>query len=117
MSPVEPVSGPAVLVVDDEPVVLSLMQRALAEAGYQVHSASDGLSALALAFKLPSPPAVLVTDLRMEPVDGASLCRLLRQRYPDIRVVFVSGFGPPSEFGELPGLVGRGIGPTSHMDV
>jgi len=105
MSAVEPASGPVVLVVDDEPIVLSLMQRALAEAGYQVHPASDGLSALALAAQLPSPPVALITDLRMEPVEGASLCRLLRQVYPGIRVVFVSGFGPPTEYGELPGAL------------
>ncbi len=104
MSAVEPVSGPLVLVVDDEPVVLSLMQRALAEAGYQVHPAPDGLSALALAAKLPSPPAALVTDVQMEPVDGASLSRQLRQMYPEIPVVFVSGFGSPTEYGgQLPG--------------
>ena len=103
MSAVEPASGPVVLVVDDEPVVLSLMQRALTQAGYQVYAARDGLSALALAAKLPSPPVALVTDLRMEPIDGASLCRLVRQVYPGIHVVFVSGFGPPTEYGELPG--------------
>ncbi len=94
---------PVVLVVDDEPSVLRLMQRALVSAGYQVIAATDGLSALALATELPSPPAALVTDLRMEPIDGASLGRLVKALWPGTRLLFVSGYGPPADFGNLPG--------------
>jgi len=94
---------PVVLVVDDEPIVLRLMQRALVSAGYQVVAAADGLSALALASELPTPPAALVTDLRMEPIDGASLARLVKALWPGTRLLFVSGYGPPADFGDLPG--------------
>ncbi|MBA3259470.1 MAG: response regulator [Gemmatimonadales bacterium] len=97
------VPDPVVLVVDDEPMVLRLMQRALASGGYQVHAAADGLSALALASELPNPPAAVVTDLRMEPIDGASLARLVRTLWPGTRLLFVSGYGPPDDFGDLPG--------------
>jgi CheY-like chemotaxis protein len=78
-------------VVDDEPDVLHLMARALQEAGYQVYPAHSAPQALTLAANLPSPPAALVTDLKMAPVGGVLLSSLLRHIYADIRVVFVSG--------------------------
>jgi CheY-like chemotaxis protein len=80
------------LVVDDEPMVLRLMVRILAEAGFQVHDAPNAVQAIEVACLLPSPPDVLVTDLRMKPVDGADLARLAVGRWPGIRVLYVSGF-------------------------
>ena len=44
-----------VLVVDDEPAVLGMMARVLLEAGYAVHTASNGPDALVLAEELPRP--------------------------------------------------------------
>jgi len=84
--------APVVLVVDDEPVVLRLMARALGSAGYDVHAATNGLQALAVITTLPVPPAILVTDLRMDPVDGASLARLVAHLRPGTRILFVSGW-------------------------
>ena len=66
-----------VLVVDDETIVLRLMARTLLEAGYAVHQASNGPDALALAERLPMPPDLVVTDLRMEPMGGAELAERL----------------------------------------
>jgi two-component system, OmpR family, response regulator len=59
------VPSPAVLVVDDEPIVLELMERGLADAGYQVQCAPDGLRALELTDQWPAPPDLLITDLWM----------------------------------------------------
>ena len=81
-----------VLVVDDEPMVLRLMVRALGDAGFQVYEATGALRAIEIASGLPSPPRVLVTDLRMEPVDGADLAKLVSTQWPGVRVLFVSGF-------------------------
>lgn len=81
-----------ILVVDDEPQVLAMGARILLDAGFEVRTAGDGAEALALASALPSPPTALVTDVRMAPVDGPSLARLLRRRYPATRVLFVSGY-------------------------
>jgi CheY-like chemotaxis protein len=87
-------AAPVILVVDDEPMVLRLMERALIEAGYRVQGASNGLHALELAGNLPGPPDVLVTDLRMEPVNGADLARLVTAKHPNTRVLLVSGYDP-----------------------
>jgi two-component system cell cycle sensor histidine kinase/response regulator CckA len=85
-------AAPPILVVDDEPVVLKLMERALAAAGWQVHAATGALQALEILAALPATPAVMVTDLRMEPIDGADLARLVAHQQPGIRILFVSGF-------------------------
>jgi CheY-like chemotaxis protein len=81
-----------VLVVDDEPMVLRLMVRILREVGFEVHAAADALQALEVAVRMPEPADVLVTDLRMEPVDGADLAKLIVRQWPGVQVLYVSGF-------------------------
>jgi hypothetical protein len=49
-------SSRVVLVVDDEPAVLHMMARALVEAGYTVHTSSNGQEAIDLAVALAGPP-------------------------------------------------------------
>jgi two-component system, cell cycle sensor histidine kinase and response regulator CckA len=83
---------PAVLVVDDEPAVLRLMERSLADAGYQVFTALDALRAIQVLGDLATIPGALVTDLRMEPMDGPDLAKLVVRRWPNIQILFVSGF-------------------------
>jgi DNA-binding NtrC family response regulator len=89
--------------VDDEPVVLHLMVRTLTDAGYTAHGAAGALQALDTLSRLPSPPAALVTDIRMDPIDGAGLARLLLHQHPGLPVLFVSGFGPGDQYRDLPG--------------
>jgi CheY-like chemotaxis protein len=84
--------APVVLVVDDEPILLRLMERAFTEAGYLVQSASNGLLALELVGSLPSPPDILVTDLRMELLNGFDLARLVTAKHPDTQVLLISGY-------------------------
>ncbi len=57
-----------ILVVDDNAEMTSLLSDDLTEAGYLVEQASGGAEALARAKK--SPPDAVLTDLRMEKVDG-----------------------------------------------
>jgi DNA-binding NtrC family response regulator len=84
--------APVVLVVDDEPILLRLMERALTEAGYLVQGASNGLRALELIGSSPCPPDILVTDLRMEPLNGFDLARLVTAKHPDMQVLLISGY-------------------------
>ena len=85
-------SGEVVLVVDDEPVVLAMMTRALREAGYQVLQADGGPSALAVAREHPGPIHALVTDLAMPAMRGRELARTMAGMVSGLRVLFVSGF-------------------------
>jgi two-component system cell cycle sensor histidine kinase/response regulator CckA len=87
-----------VLVVDDEPTVLSMMARALLEAGYTVHQASNGQDALALSEELGKPLDLVVTDIRMEPIGGPELATLMFSRGFASRFLFVSGYGPAADY-------------------
>ena len=94
-----------VLVVDDEPAVLKLMDRTLLDAGYMVRTASGALPALLLLYTLDPSPAAVITDLRMDPLDGANLARIIREYWPGIPVLFVTGYAPDGQYGHLPGPV------------
>ncbi|HEX6104661.1 MAG TPA: response regulator [Gemmatimonadales bacterium] len=85
-------AAPLVLVVDDEPTVLRFMQRTLAAAGYRAEAAAGALQALELAAELSLPLSAVVTDLRMNPIDGPDFARLLAEIYPGTPVLFVTGY-------------------------
>jgi CheY-like chemotaxis protein len=85
------VPAPVVLVVDDEPTLLYVMEHTLSQAGYEVYGSSNALRALALATSLRVPPAVLVSDVRMEPDEEAV------SRRPFSSYGMSSGRGPSIE--------------------
>jgi two-component system response regulator MprA len=66
-----------ILIVDDEPAVLTSLQRALKLEGYDVDQAVDGAAALdRLAV---APPDAVVLDVGMPRIDGLEVCRRMRQ--------------------------------------
>lgn len=82
-----------ILVVDDEPNARAALTALLADEGYAVESAADGVNALG---KLSSFAAELVlTDLKMPRMDGLELLRRLHARDADLPVVVMSAFGDP----------------------
>lgn len=79
-----------VLIVDDEREVRDVIGRALTRKGIStVSEAADVQSALAQVDS--SPPALIITDLRMPGQDGLWLLKELRGRYPDIPVIVLTG--------------------------
>jgi diguanylate cyclase (GGDEF)-like protein len=69
-------SGLAVLLVDDDPIMLARLSKQLAAAGHRVATCRDGESAL--AHVLEHGPQLVITDWHMRPTDGLRLCRTLR---------------------------------------
>ena len=69
-----------VLLVDDDPAVLSGLRRAFALEGYDVVTAADGEQALDLASELP--PELVILDVMLPGIDGLTVCRQLRDRSP-----------------------------------
>ena len=69
--------GRKILVVDDEPDAVDLVQFNLKNAGYDVVSAADGAEALAMARKF-SPDLVLL-DVMLPEIDGLDVCKMLRR--------------------------------------
>lgn len=82
-----------ILVVDDEASALQLMQEALTAVGYQVYAARDGNEAWkALESGAVKDIALLLTDLVMPEMDGMELARKVSQAYPDLHILFMSGY-------------------------
>lgn len=107
---------PTILIVDDEPMVLRLMERTLRSAGYLVHTATTGLEAVAVVNGLALPASAVVTDIRMEPIDGVSLARLISAQWPGTPILFVSGFGDVDQYGSLRGpLLPKPFSPAQFL--
>ena len=79
-----------ILIVDDEPRILLLMQSLLKVNGYQVETAKDGESALKIAEK--GDIDITVTDLRMAPMDGMALFRELKKAHPSMPVILLTAY-------------------------
>ncbi|HWS13515.1 MAG TPA: sigma-54 dependent transcriptional regulator [Rhodocyclaceae bacterium] len=81
------------LVVDDERIALANLKHVLGKAGYDVTATSSGARALEMLDE-QSFDAVL-TDLRMEQVDGMQVLRHCRERGVDAEVIVITGFATP----------------------
>ncbi|MBA3659946.1 MAG: response regulator, partial [Gemmatimonadales bacterium] len=84
--------GAVVLVADDEPAVCGLVVRVLEAEGYRVIGARDGASALATLEDVSARPDLVVTDIVMPALNGRQLADVLRTRWPDLPVLFMSGY-------------------------
>jgi len=81
-----------ILVVEDEPAVLTLFERVLSGAGYIVVTASSGVEALAVTAYRSGAIDLLVSDAVMPGMAGLELARQLRLERPDLPILFVSGW-------------------------
>jgi len=80
-----------VLVVDDDPNILTLLKMRLESAGYSVRAAASGERALAeLALQRPD---VVVTDLKMEGMDGLALFEAIQASVPGLPVIILTAHG------------------------
>ncbi|MFS2150588.1 cell cycle histidine kinase CckA [Rhizobium sp. Rhizsp42] len=108
----EDLTGSAViLLVEDEEAVRRGGKRMLETRGYTVHEAGSGVEALDIMDELDGKVDIVVSDVVMPEMDGPSLLRELRKKYPDLKFIFVSGYAedafarnlpPESKFGFLP---------------
>ncbi len=79
-----------ILIVDDEPRILLLLQSLLKANGYEVESARDGASALDIVRK--GEIDITITDLRMSPMDGMTLFKALKRIAPDMPVILLTAY-------------------------
>ncbi len=81
---------PRLLVVDDEPIAVRNLERALAKEGYDVSTASNGQSALRQLRQKSFD--VVLTDLKMEKIDGMQVLRRCKETDPDVEVILITGY-------------------------
>jgi PAS domain S-box-containing protein len=81
-----------ILVVEDDPLVRGLIQRALRSAGYRALIAGSGKQALELSDREPGHVHLIISDVIMPGLLGPDLVARLRERRPNARVLFISGY-------------------------
>jgi DNA-binding NtrC family response regulator len=81
----------SLLIVDDEPLLLSSMRRIFHEAPYEIFCAGNGQDALKILEKARIDAALI--DLRMPGLSGMDLLRQIRARYPKIMSMMITGHG------------------------
>ena len=77
--------------MDDEEAVRTFVERVLRDAGYETMAAKDAPSARDLVLET-GPPHILVTDQVMPVMSGHELGRWMRERYPSVKVLYLSGY-------------------------
>jgi two-component system alkaline phosphatase synthesis response regulator PhoP len=91
-----------ILIVDDEPDILELIEYNLKKEGYQVYTASNGLEAIQQAKK--HHPDLIILDIMMPKLDGIEACRQLRT-LPEFKTTFMVFLTARSEeYSEISGF-------------
>ncbi|MGD2216308.1 MAG: PAS domain S-box protein [Gemmatimonadales bacterium] len=90
---VQPVAtSGTVLLVEDEPAVLSLAARVLRGRGYEVLQACDGSEALQIQEDHTGPIDILITDVVMPKLGGVELAEQFHRARPQTRIIYMSGY-------------------------
>lgn len=84
-------NGELILIVDDEQDVREVTAAILAHHGYRVLRAVDGAEAVTLLAPRAHEVRIVVTDLQMPHLDGASLASVVRRLNPEIHLIVMSG--------------------------
>jgi two-component system cell cycle sensor histidine kinase/response regulator CckA len=80
-----------VLIVEDDDAVRTVLARIMETEGYRAYTAADGAEALRLLAK-PVPVDLVVTDVSMPRIDGRELGAELARLYPQMPVLFITGY-------------------------
>ncbi len=81
----------SVLVVEDDPELRTALCDILGMAGFSTFSAGDGQAAMKLL--ADEAPGLVLSDIKMEPMDGLALLKSMRPHYPSIPVLFMTAYG------------------------
>jgi len=84
-----------VLLVEDELPVREYVRTILDRDGFAVIEAKDGVEGFARARELGCHMALMVTDIKMPRMDGLALAEKVRELYPEVPVLLISGYAYP----------------------
>ncbi|OGQ85609.1 MAG: histidine kinase [Deltaproteobacteria bacterium RIFOXYD12_FULL_56_24] len=81
------------LVVDDEPIVGKRLHQVFTKIGFEIETYTDSASALAAIAERTFD--VVVTDLKMEGIDGIEVLKRVRRQNPATQVIIITGYASP----------------------
>lgn len=84
-------SSVSILIVDDEEMMRTLLDRILSREGYKIRSAEDGVVALEVlkAEKID----IVISDMKMPRMNGFELLKIVKNEYPKIGVIIMTAYG------------------------
>ena len=85
-------NGEFVLLIEDDEALLDLVKEVVEGLGYTVMAASSGFDALEMTQDSERPVDLILSDIVMPGLSGIELASILSERYPNARVVFMSGY-------------------------
>ncbi|MBC07826.1 ATP-binding protein [Thalassospira sp.] len=91
----------AILLVEDEDAVRTFGARALRSKGYDVLEATNGDNALEVLNNTDKTIDLVISDVVMPGIDGPTLVRMLREKKPELKVIFISGYAEDTYRDEL----------------
>ncbi|SDC96207.1 Response regulator receiver domain-containing protein [Algoriphagus faecimaris] len=77
-----------ILIVDDEPNILLSLEYLLKKEGFRVFIARDGEEAMAIMEE--NLPQLVILDIMMPKVDGYEVCKYIRKKSDEVKVIFLS---------------------------
>jgi len=106
-----------ILVCDDDQAVRKLISDVISIGSYRVLEARDAAHALELAAAHPGKLDLLVTDIVMPSLSGPALASQLRALYPELLVLFVSGYADSESLASIVGeeLLGKPFLPAALL--
>ncbi|HJV88415.1 MAG TPA: response regulator [Noviherbaspirillum sp.] len=81
-----------ILIVDDEDIVRMSYERIFAGTNCDVEAASSGIQAVELLQRQRDPFDVVLLDLRMPGMDGMTVLKAIKQRWPESEVIVITGY-------------------------
>ena len=81
----------AILVVDDEPMMQTLLERILTRDGYRVLTAGDGAQALEVLAR--ESVSIVISDLQMPVMSGLDLLKAIKKDFPNLGVIIMTAYG------------------------
>jgi len=102
MTPLRMLEPATILVVDDNDQLRGLCLSWLAESGFRVLEAGNGLEALLITVEHKGAVDLVITDLSMPQMSGADLGRVLEEMWPGMNMLYISGSPRETVSQELP---------------
>ena len=84
-------SSVSILIVDDEEMMRTLLNRILSREGYKIRSAEDGV--VALEVLKAEKVDIIISDMKMPRMDGFELLKIVKNEYPKIGVIIMTAYG------------------------
>lgn len=80
----------SIFILDDEPIVCTRLKASLDRKGYEVQTCCDSIKALEIVRQTPFD--IVITDLKMEGIDGMQFFTEVKKQHPDTQVIVITGF-------------------------